>query len=209
MATVGILDYGIGNIGSVMNAVTHLGHTPHRVRTPEALAHTWALMVPGQGAMGSAMTALTTTGLAQGLRQHLDHKKPYFGICLGYQLLFDTSQEDGGTQGLGFFSGQVLPFDRARDKVPQMGWNEVVINSAHPDHWGYMTHSSHPAYAYFAHSYYVAPHDPSLVLATTTHGISFASVIAVDRVLGCQFHPEKSGPWGLDIMAHWIRSHET
>lgn len=208
MTGVGILDYGMGNIGSVMNAVLYLGHTPYRVRTPQELDDTWALMVPGQGAMGSAMAALRATGLGQGIRRHLNQKKPYFGICLGYQLLFDTSEEDGGTHGLGVWAGQVRAFDRAVDKVPQMGWNQVSV-SDHPDPWGYMAPSSHPAYAYFAHSYYVVPHDPGLVLARTTHGLPFASAIAVDRVLGCQFHPEKSGPWGLGLIDQWIRCHET
>jgi len=208
MATVGVLDYGIGNIGSVMNAISHLGHTPQRVRTPQELETTWALVVPGQGAMGCAMAALTTTGLATGIRQHLHQQKPYLGICLGYQLLLDTSQEDGGTPGLGVVAGEVVPFDRALDKVPQMGWNHVMPHG-HPDTWGYLTHSPYPADAYFAHSYYVVPHRPELVLATTTHGVSFASAIAVDRMLGCQFHPEKSGPWGLALIDHWIRCHET
>lgn len=204
MVTIGILEYGVGNIGSVVNAITYLGHSAVRVYTPEAIQTCTALIVPGQGAMGAGMAHLTTNGLDQAIREYVANGNPYFGICLGYQLLFDWSEEDGGVNGLGILSGQVRRFDSTQVKVPQMGWNRV---EPHQDPHGYWPAPLVPAFVYFAHSYYVTPTDSSVILGTTTHGVTYASMVGTPQLLGCQFHPEKSGQWGLLLLQNWIHHH--
>ncbi len=204
MITIGILEYGVGNIGSVVNAISYLGHVATRIHTPSQLHECTALMVPGQGAMGAGMAHLKDHGLDQAIRQHIAQGKPYFGICLGYQLLFDWSEEDGGVNGLGILSGEVRRFDSTQVKVPQMGWNRVQVTQ---DPHGYWPHSSGQAFVYFAHSYYVTPTDSSVILGTTTHGVTYASMVGTPTILGCQFHPEKSGKWGLSLLQNWMNHH--
>ncbi|NBV82942.1 imidazole glycerol phosphate synthase subunit HisH [bacterium] len=202
--TVTILDYGVGNLGSVRNALKFLGIEPVITADRDVIAATTVLVVPGQGAAGDAMAALRSQSLVPVVQDYIRSGRPYLGICLGFQLLFDVTEEDGGTQGLGIFGGQVKRFDSAVVKVPQMGWNQLdVVN----DPLNLTVGLDQPLNGYFANSYYALPDDPSIVFTTTEYGVRFASSIQTSTVLGCQFHPEKSGPVGLHIMKEFLNRH--
>ena len=201
---VNILDYGVGNLGSVRNALRCLGVDASVTSDARLIDGADLLVVPGQGAAGDAMAALKSQGLVGPLQDYIRSGRPYLGICLGYQLLFDVTEEDGGTEGLGIFSGQVKRFGSREVKVPQMGWNQLdVVN----DPLGLATGLDHPLFGYFANSYYAVPEDPSIVFTQTDYGARFASAIQTPTVLGCQFHPEKSGDVGLHIMKEFLNRH--
>jgi glutamine amidotransferase len=201
---VTILDYGVGNLGSVRNALLCLGVEASVTSDARLIDSSELLVVPGQGAAGDAMAALKSHDLIEPLQLYIRAGRPYFGICLGYQLLFDSTEEDGGTEGLGIFSGQVKRFDSRETKVPQMGWNQLdVVN----DPLGLTEGLDQPLFGYFANSYYVVPEDPSIVFTQTDYGAQFASAIQTPSVLGCQFHPEKSGEVGLHIIKEFLNRH--
>lgn len=201
---VNVLDYGVGNLGSVRNALRFLGVDASVTSDARLIDVADLLVVPGQGAAGDAMAALKSHGLVALLQDYIRSGRPYLGICLGYQLLFDITEEDGGTEGLGIFSGQVKRFGSREVKVPQMGWNQLnVVN----DPLGLATGLGHPLFGYFANSYYVMPEDPTIVFTQTDYGTRFASAIQTPTVLGCQFHPEKSGDVGLHIIKEFLNRH--
>ncbi len=201
---VTILDYGVGNLGSVRNALLCLGVEASVTSDARLIDSSDLLVVPGQGAAGDAMAALKSHGLVAPIQDYIRSGRPYFGICLGYQLLFDFTEEDGGIHGLGLFSGQVKRFDSRDIKVPQMGWNQLdVVN----DPLELASGLDQPLFGYFANSYYVEPEDPSIVFTQTDYGTRFASSIQTATVLGCQFHPEKSGAVGLHIIKEFLNRH--
>lgn len=201
---ISILDYGVGNVGSVQNALRYLGFNAAITSDASTIDRSDILVVPGQGAAGDAMAALQSKDLIQPIRHYIRSNRPYIGICLGFQLLFDHTDEDGGVDGLGIFSGQVKKFDPSIVKIPQMGWNELhITHDPHQLTRGLAT----PITAYFANSYYVIPDNPDIVFTTTHHGIQFTSAIQTPTVLGCQFHPEKSGDVGLHILKGFITHH--
>ena len=195
---IAIIDYGMGNLRSVQRAFEHVGAeavvTAHR-ETIEAAS---AVVLPGVGAFGQAMSNLERAGLADVIRQVITEGRPFLGICLGLQLLFEESEEMGQHRGLGIFGGQVKRFEVGL-KVPQIGWNQIHIQRPSP----ILEDIADGSYAYFVHSYYVAPDDPEIVLATTDYGIDYASVIGRDNVFGIQFHPEKSQAVGLRILRNF------
>ncbi|NDC82304.1 imidazole glycerol phosphate synthase subunit HisH [bacterium] len=199
-----ILDYGVGNIGSVHNALKHLGYSTHITSNPGDIDRSRVLVVPGQGAAGDAMAALQRHQLIQRLQSYIRSERPYIGICLGFQLLFDHTDEDGGVNGLGIFSGQVKRLSGPNLKVPQMGWNELLVNH---DPLGLTLGLNHPITAYFANSYYALPSDRSIIFTETDYGVRFASAIQTQTVLGCQFHPEKSGQVGLHLLREFLKKH--
>ncbi len=202
--TITILDYGVGNLGSVQKAIVHLGYPVTVTQDAATIADGSVLVVPGQGAAGDAMQLLRDRNLADPIRDYIRSGKPYLGICLGYQLLFDYSEEDGGQEALGIFAGQVRRFDSNQVKVPQMGWNQLTImNDPHRLAAGL----PYPSFAYFANSYYTDPEDSSIVFTETHYGRPFASSIQTNTVLGCQFHPEKSGDVGLHIIKEFLKRH--
>jgi glutamine amidotransferase len=193
-----IIDYGLGNLRSVQRAFEHVGAeaivTAHRGTIESASA----VVLPGVGAFGKAMSNLERTGLADVIRQVIAQGRPFLGICLGLQLLFEESDEMGQYRGLGVFDGQVKRFEVGL-KVPQIGWNQIHIQRASPLLGGVADGS----YAYFVHSHYVAPADPGIVLATTDYEMDYASIVGQDNVFGIQFHPEKSQAVGLRILRNF------
>jgi glutamine amidotransferase len=195
---IAIVDYGVGNLRSVQRAFEHVGAevvvTAHR----EVIESASAVVLPGVGAFGKAMSNLDRAGLTDVIRQVIAQGRPFLGICLGLQLLFEDSDEMGRHKGLGVFGGQVKRFEIGL-KVPQIGWNQIHIQKASPLLEGVADGS----YAYFVHSYYVAPADPEIVLATTDYEIDYASIVGQDNVFGIQFHPEKSQAVGLRILRNF------
>ena len=199
-ATVTIVDYGAGNLRSVAKAVEKLGHTHQITDDPEKVLKARAVIFPGQGASEPAMRALHHKGLVAPIREVIERGVPFFGVCLGLQLLLDSSEE-GPMPCLGVARGKVLLLP-PQVKRPHMGWNQVTLHGTHPVFEGVESGS----YFYFVHSYYAAPENPSLVLGTTEYGLEFCSVIAVDNLVATQFHPEKSGALGMRLYENFLKS---
>ncbi len=182
---IAVIDYGAGNLRSVANALDLAGAAYRLACTPADLAHADAILLPGVGHFGQMMKALHDAGLVDPLGERLRAGVPYFGICLGAQALYESSEEAPGAGGLNLLKGRVLRFPSGH-KVPHMGWSEVA------GEW-----------FYFAHSYYL-PADVEGVARTARHGFEFAAVIRRGNLYGTQFHPEKSGPAGLALLKEWL-----
>jgi glutamine amidotransferase len=201
---IAIVDYGMGNLRSVQKAFEKIGVTARIVPFPRDLERARGVVLPGVGAFGQAMNNLRAIGWDVTLREVVARGMPLLGICLGMQLLFESSEEMGQHEGLGILRGAVKRFDGAL-KVPHMGWNQIHIKQPSmllrdvPD----------GSYAFFVHSYYCAPRDESIILATTDYGIEFASVVGQNNVFGAQFHPEKSQHVGLKILYRFAEIVET
>ena len=199
MDPIVIVDYGAGNLRSVQKAFEWLGHEAIVTADPQAVAGAPAVVFPGQGASPSAMAALERTGLASAIRGVITNGTPFFGVCLGLQLLMEWSEE-GDTPCLGVLPGTVRKLPQGL-KVPHMGWNSVRVRGAHPVFQG-VPQESH---FYFVHSYYAAPADDEPVIAITDYGVEFCSVAAKGNLVATQFHPEKSGPLGLRLYDNFVR----
>lgn len=214
---IAIVDYGAGNIRSVERAVhaacLAVGYSPDRVRfvsQPDELRSAERVLFPGQGAMHDCMASLKSSGLEAALREAMQ-TKPFFGICVGQQMLFDRSEE-GDTPGLGIFSGQVVKFTAARGvvdqqgqplKVPHMGWNQVQFTRAHPITQG-LADRNQGHWFYFVHSFHAEPGDGSDVLGQSDYGIRFTCAVARDNIVATQFHPEKSAGSGLKLLENFL-----
>ncbi len=200
---IALIDYGSGNICSVMNALANQGAAVELISTPERLAEADGIVLPGVGAFGDCVRGLQSRGLWEPLRAWLAADKPFLGICVGYQMLFEESEESPGIRGFGFFGGKVKKFRSLGLKVPQIGWNELDLTPPTLPLW-----SGLPArpYVYFVHSFYPEPTDPGIVTARTTYGETFAASAARGRVSAVQFHPEKSQTVGLRILSNFIAS---
>jgi imidazole glycerol-phosphate synthase subunit HisH len=194
---IGILDYGMGNVRSVSKAVERVGGTPRLAANPAEAEECDAIVVPGVGAFGACMEGLRARGLDEVVRAFADANMPVLGVCLGMQVLFEWSEE-GDAEGLGILPGKVrrLP---AGVKVPHMGWNEVRWTAPHP------VSAAVPdgTRFYFVHSY-VCEADPEVTAGETEHGIRFAAAVARGRLFATQFHPEKSGPPGLELYRSFV-----
>ena len=197
---IAIVDYGAGNLRSVAKAVEKLGYSPEVTGDPQKVRNAKAVILPGVGASDSAMTALEERGLVEPLRAVIREGVPFFGVCLGLQLLLESSEE-GSMPCLSVVPGRVKRFPNSV-KTPHMGWNEVNFERDHPVLEGVESGS----YFYFVHSYYADPEDQSLVLGTTDYASPFCSVIARDNLVATQFHPEKSGALGLRLYENFLRS---
>ncbi len=202
---IALIDYGISNLRSVQKAFEHLDTEVTLVDTPDRLAQAERLILPGVGAFPAGMKGLQERGLIEPIKQAAHAGKPLIGICLGMQLLFESSNELGDTQGLALLPGQVTrlggqsPAIRGL-KVPHMGWNQLDVVRDHP-----LVHDLvSGSYAYFVHSYAIYPEDQSIVLATTDYGGPFASIVGHDNVCGLQFHPEKSQAVGLQLLRNFL-----
>jgi imidazole glycerol-phosphate synthase subunit HisH len=194
---IAIVDYGMGNLRSVQKAFARFGHDAVIVTTSEGVAKADRLVLPGVGAMKDAMQALRDNDLVEPIREFIKSGKPFLGICLGLQMLFDVSYEDGEHPGLGVFAGSVRKFEVPRPlKVPHMGWNSLNWLRRPP----IAKDVKDDGYAYFVHSYYVDPTDRSIVAAETDYGGPFASICWKDNVVATQFHPEKSQSVGLKLL---------
>ncbi len=199
----GIIDYGAGNLRSVANAVHALGIEPRLVSEPgqmEGLSH---LILPGVGAFGDCMAELEKRGLTEAIREWVLAGKPYFGICLGYQILFEGSEEMAGTRGLGIFPGKVKRFTEDGRKIPHMGWNSAVPRDPADEMWRGLGETP---YFYFVHSFFPVPADPSIIAMETEYGEKFASAIRSGAVVATQFHPEKSQQAGLKLLGNFLHT---
>jgi glutamine amidotransferase len=201
MQPVAIVDYGVGNLRSAQKAIERAGHPAEITSDPARIAAAPAVVLPGQGAFGTCMENLAAAGLVEAVRQAACSGRPFLGICIGMQLLFEESEESPGIRGLGVFSGRVVRFPRdpAR-KVPHMGWNTLRIVRPVP----VLAGIPDGAYVYFVHSYYAVPTDPTLVATTTCYGPEFASSVARGAVFAGVFHPEKSQQVGLRLLANFV-----
>jgi imidazole glycerol-phosphate synthase subunit HisH len=198
---IGILDYGMGNLGSVSNACDFLGLDAKILAQPEEMDDCAAIILPGVGAFGDCMRHLNEHGFSNPVRAWIDADRPFLGICLGLQVLFEGSAESPDVDGLGILPGQVRRFDWGTDyKVPQIGWNQV--RQVQPDCplFAGIPDESH---FYFVHSYYVDASDASVIAGETDYGISYASAVRRGRMMAVQFHPEKSQQMGLRMLRNF------
>lgn len=199
---VAMIDYGSGNLRSVEKALQHAGADVVRCESPEALEHCVAVVLPGVGSFGDCARSLAERGLTEPLRAWLAADRPYLGICLGYQILFDASEESPDARGLAHWPGRVVKFPARHDlKIPHMGWNSLEIRMQDPLFAGLPD----PAFVYFVHSYYPEPVDNDIVSAECTHGVSFAAACRRGKVRGVQFHPEKSQTTGLRMLENFVK----
>ena len=195
---LGILDYGAGNLRSVINAFKHLGRESSLVQSPEQFEKIDVLVFPGQGAFGDAARQMRERELWEPLRAWLKAGRPYLGICLGYQLLFESSEENPGVEGLCAFRGDVPRFVVTPGlKIPHMGWNIARFVNPSSPLWRDL---GSEASFYFVHSYYPRPADASLAACTTDYAGEFVSGIATENLVAVQFHPEKSQAAGLTLL---------
>ena len=195
---VTIVDYGSGNLRSVQKAFEKLGVAARITDDPQVVAEAERVVLPGVGAFGDAMRALRDRGPVEPSGAHVRAEKPFFGICMGLQRLFETGLEGGRHEGLGLLPGEVVRFDLpAGMKVPHMGWNTVQWRDGASSAEG-------PDWYYFVHSYYARPRDESLVAAVTDYGGEFVSAVAQGRLFATQFHPEKSQKNGLAVLRNFL-----
>ena len=199
---VSILDYGAGNIYSVCHALRYLSYPFKIISSVAELQASECLIVPGQGAFSSAMQSLHQQGFVDALRTYILAERPYFGICLGFQILFSSSEEHGGAAGLNIYNHALKRFDDSDGVVPHMGWNQLLINNSK---WDKDLGFKDP-YVYFIHSFYLPFCDSNLVFSKSCYGVEFVSAIQQGHLFATQFHPEKSGKFGLQLMDHYLRS---
>jgi glutamine amidotransferase len=197
---IAIVDYGMGNLRSVEKAFAKIGHPARVTNEPAVVRAAAKIVLPGVGAFRDAIAELRRRELVEPIQEAIAQGKPFLGICLGLQLLFDLSYEDGQYRGLGVIPGKVVRFDvPPPNKVPHMGWNQIAIRRRPPLLQG-LAEGTH---VYFVHSYYVVPDDPSVIAAETDYGRPFTSIIWRDNVVATQFHPEKSQADGLRMLRNF------
>jgi len=197
---IAIVDYEMGNLRSVQKGFERVGHAATITSDPAVLADADKIVLPGVGAFGDAIAALRTRKLVEPIRAAIDADKPFLGICLGLQLLFDTGYEDGEYEGLGVLPGEVVRFTvPAAYKVPHMGWNQIRFRSRSPIFEGI----DDGAHFYFVHSYYVMPQSESVIATETDYPDAFCSSICRKRLFAVQFHPEKSQAAGLRLLRNF------
>ena len=209
MQTIAVIDYGMGNLRSVVNALQFVSEDSCKVlltSDPEQVLRADRVVFPGQGAAGDCMRAIDDYGLREAILSAA-RQRPFLGICMGMQVLIEHSEENQGTQCLGMYAGKVRYFgDSHRDqsgvklKVPHMGWNRVAQTQSHPL-WNSIDDGSR---FYFVHSYYLEAQDPQLAAGVTDYGFSFTSAIASDNLFAMQCHPEKSADAGLQLLRNFV-----
>ncbi len=195
---IAIIDYGMGNLRSVQKALEKVGARAQVTQNPKEIQSAERVVLPGVGAMGPAMEKLRTLNLIDSIKESIRSGKPFLGICLGLQLLFDRSCEGGEVRGLGILRGSVERFQSL--KVPHMGWNQIKIKNKTSLLLRGIKDSNN---VYFCHSYYVRPTDTTVAAAMTDYGVNFVSAIAHKNIFGVQFHPEKSQSLGLQILKNF------
>jgi glutamine amidotransferase len=201
MQTTVIVDYGMANLRSVQKALEKVGCAAAITGDPNRVAAADKVVLPGVGAFRDAIAKINETSLAAPLLDHVRGGKPFFGICLGLQLLFTKSHEDGEYRGLDYFRGEVVRFaDVPGLKVPHMGWNQLRVRRPAPPLAGFPENGS----VYFVHSYYVVPRDAGIIAAETDYPTPFASAVWHENVFATQFHPEKSQRVGLEMLRRFV-----
>ncbi len=200
---IAIVDYQMGNLRSVQKALEHVGAAATITNDPNQIAEAHKVILPGVGAFGDAMRELNARNLPESITEFIRTGKPFLGICLGLQLLFETGFEGERHQGLGVLEGEVVRFPPMADlKVPHMGWNQV---QAEKPACPLMADISSDAYFYFVHSYYVQPKDPDSVWLSCDYGRSFCASVWRDNLFATQFHPEKSQRDGLKLLENFAK----
>jgi len=200
--SIAIIDYGMANLRSVQKAFEQVGHRAEIISRPEQIEGADKVVLPGVGAFQDAVATLRAQELDRPVIQHIQRGKPFLGICLGLQMLFDVGYEDGEHRGLGVLKGKCVRFEVDRTmglKVPHMGWNQLDVRRPAPLFNGL----PEGAGVYFVHSYYVEPEGAGGIATTTDYGIPFVSSVWRDNVMATQFHPEKSQRVGLQILANF------
>lgn len=197
---IGIIDYDAGNIKSVEKALHFLGHETIVSRDAEVLEKADKVILPGVGSFGQAMENLHTYGLVSVIQDMISRRTPFLGICLGLQLLFESSEESPGVEGLGILKGEILRIPPCQGlKIPHMGWNSLHLKNDGRLFAGIPEQS----YVYFVHSYYLKAREPEIVKAETSYSTTIHASVEKDNVFACQFHPEKSGRLGLKILENF------
>jgi glutamine amidotransferase len=197
-----IIDYGVGNLRSAQKAFEHLGQPALVTSDAARIASAPAVVLPGQGAFGTCMANLERAGLVESVRTAARSGRPFLGICVGMQLLFEESEESPGVPGLGVFGGRVVRFPHRADlKVPHMGWNRLRIRRRVPA----LAEVADGDYVYFVHSFHPEPRDPGVIATTTDYGGEFVSSVGRDNVYAGVFHPEKSQHVGLKLLGGFVK----
>lgn len=204
---IGIIDYGMGNLRSVQKAFERFGADARIITTAQEVCQADKVVLPGVGAFADAIAHLRDRGLVDSILRTIEQGRPFLGICLGLQMLFDVSYEDGQYQGLGVIPGEVVRFDFTRRpdaaslKIPHMGWNQVHWDRPCP----VLSGLTSGEWFYFVHSYYVVPKDPSVICGRCEYGQAFTAMIWKDNIMAMQFHPEKSQRAGLSIIERFAK----
>jgi glutamine amidotransferase len=196
-----IVDYGVGNLHSAQKAFEHLGQPALVTSDPARIASAPGVVLPGQGAFGTCMENLARAGLVGAVREAAGSGRPFLGICVGMQILFEESEESPGVRGLGILGGRVVRFPAGLGlKVPHMGWNRLAIRRRAPA----LANVRDGDWVYFVHSYFPEPADPDVVATTTEYGVEFTSSVARGNLYAGVFHPEKSQTVGLALLAGFV-----
>ena len=200
---IALLDYGAGNLRSVEKALRFVGGDVRLVQSPEGMKDASAVVLPGVGAFDDCVNAMQRQELLNASREFIKTGRPFLGICVGYQAMFERSEEfDSRAAGLGLFAGSVVRFPAGQGvKIPQIGWNQIEIVQPECPIFKGVENGSH---VYFVHSFYPQPEDDSIAVCRTTYGVEFASAIWRDNVYATQFHPEKSQKVGLTILRNFV-----
>jgi glutamine amidotransferase len=196
---IAIIDYGMGNLHSVSKAVERLGYEAEVTSDPERIAAADGAILPGVGAFGDAMDNLRDTGLLEAVKAYARSGKPLLGICLGMQLLFSESEEHGTHLGLDLLPGKVVRLN-GQGKIPHMGWNRLTFHQPSP-----VLAGLEEGHVYFVHSYKALPEEPQDLLASTDYYEQVTAVVGRDNVYGMQFHPEKSGALGMQLLSNFLK----
>lgn len=196
---IAVIDYGAGNLKSITNALDLLRASYKVTDKKEGIEKAKKIIFPGVGSFGDCISSLKKKNLIESLKQAIN-KKPFLGICLGLQILFEQSEESPGIKGLSVFKGKCKKFTN-KLKIPQIGWNSIKIDKKEKLLQGIKENS----YFYFVHSYYVEPEDKEIILTKTDYGTDFVSGIAKDNILAVQFHPERSGEIGLQLLKNFTQ----
>ncbi|MDE7203444.1 MAG: imidazole glycerol phosphate synthase subunit HisH [Lachnospiraceae bacterium] len=198
---IAVIDYDAGNIKSVEKALLALGETAVITRNKEKILSAEKVVLPGVGAFGDAMEKIRGYGLEEIIQEVVSRKTPFLGICLGLQLLFESSEETPGVEGLGILKGKIVKIpDTMGLKVPQIGWNSLKF----PNTGRLFRGISEDSYVYFVHSYYLQAEEPEIVTATTEYAAQIHASVEKENVFACQFHPEKSSDVGLQILRNFV-----
>ena len=201
---IGIIDYGAGNLLSVRKALDYLNKDVFIIKNKEDFNKADKIILPGVGAFEAAINKLEKSEMLDELKNWISNDKPFLGICLGMQLLFNTSEESKNIEGLNIFNGDSLKFEKY--KVPQIGWNNVSIENKESKlfHDFENNEPENNTYFYFLHSFYVKANDESIILTTTNYGLKYTSSVSRGNIYAVQFHPEKSGEIGLKLLNNWV-----
>ncbi|MBQ6569890.1 MAG: imidazole glycerol phosphate synthase subunit HisH [Clostridia bacterium] len=200
-----VIDYGAGNVYSVVNALKFIGADCVVTSDPAKLRQCSGVIMPGVGSFEHAVRSMESSGLKDPVKNIIADGKPFLGICLGMQILFESSEESPGVEGLGIFKGKIVAIPKDMGlKVPHIGWNDIEIRKND----GVLGTTKNNSYVYFVHSFYLKSEQPEIVAATTEYGVHIHAAVEQDSLFACQFHPEKSGDVGLEMLRRFTERAE-